>query len=84
MNSDYQEIEDLAKRFASKLPNETNFNNGKSRKYFESKLERNSTFSSNDTLKFAYNSIRRASRASLHKSEKSIRKKIIKVASFPH
>ena len=72
------EIEELALRFANKFPNETNFNNNKSKRYFESKQNTNSkgTLSSNDTIRMSYKSCRR-SKCSIINSDKSYCKLLI-------
>ena len=76
MNSEdkyLKEIEELAMRFSTKLPNETNFNNNKTRKYFSGNHEHvvsKGTFSSSDTIKMSYKSCRK-SKYSLFNSEKS-------------
>jgi hypothetical protein len=69
-----QEIEELAVRFSSKLPNETNFNNNKTRKYFSGTHKHSLTkgsISSSDTVKMSYKSCRK-SKYSLFGSEKSL------------
>jgi len=68
-----EEIEDLAIRFATKLPNETNFNNNKTKKYFErnqNKSVKNGTLSSSETIKMSYKSYHRSTNSMLS-SEKS-------------
>ena len=56
-----KKIEELAMRFASKVPKETTFNNIKSKKYFESKHSfRKESLSSKDTLKMSYQSGRKS------------------------
>lgn len=61
-NTDKDQIEELAMRFASKSPNETTFNNNKSKKYFDSKVSgrRKESLSSKDTVKMSYHSGRRS------------------------
>lgn len=69
----FQEIEELAVRFSSKLPNETNFNNNKTQKYFSGTHKHSLTkgsISSSDTVKMSYKSCRK-SKYSLFGSEKS-------------
>lgn len=71
-NKKNNEIEELAIRFASKFPNETNFNNNKSKRYFETKQNTNNinTLSSKDTIRMSYKSCRR-SKCSIINSDKS-------------
>ena len=76
-----QEIEELALRFSSKLPNETNFNNNKTRKYFSGTHKHSLTkgsFESSDTVRMSYKSFRR-SKYSLFGSEKSFSINLIKI-----
>lgn len=71
-----KEMEELAMRFCSKIPNETNFNNNKTRKYFSGTHHHTftkGTISSSDTIKMSYKTCRR-SKYSLFGTEKSISK----------
>jgi hypothetical protein len=59
--TDKVQIEDLARRFSSKSPNETTFNNNKTKKYFDPKSSfRKESISSKDTVKMSYHSGRKS------------------------
>lgn len=67
------EIDELALRFATKLPKETNFNNNKTKKYFETihnECVKNSSLSSSETVRMSYKSCRKSKYSILY-SEKS-------------
>lgn len=65
---DKKKIEELANRFASKVPKETTFNNNKSKKYFESKQQspRKESLSSKDTVKMSFRSGRKSNYSNIN------------------
>jgi hypothetical protein len=79
-----KEMEELAMKFCSKLPNETNFNNNKTRKYFSGTHKHTLTkgsLCSSDTIRMSYKTCRR-SKYSIFNSEKSNFTNLIQVSTL--